>query len=514
MSIRSILVLAAYAPWFWVFHPVCLAGPVTLTSRCETLPQTQVYGSLLANSIQASPDAAHVLYTVSNQDRVAVTLNGVGGQPYAQIVGPVFSPDSKRHAYLARRDNLWWLVVNDQARIGFPPHDVPVFSPDSMRSAYWARDGNRRFLVIDDVDHPRFDHVDTTSLRFSPDSSRVAYVAQHGGAWFVVTDGQKGPDFDRIVHGPVFSDDSSRLVYVAVEAQRQRVVVNGGVGQVYDEIATRPVCSPDGVHLAYWAKPSSDDRWVMVLDGRQDAKSQADAPGDLIFSPDSKRLAVTLKRGSRWHTVVDGRVGPPCDAIEPGSLMFSPDSRRIVYTAQNGYQWSVYKNSQRHPVYDRVLADSVQFSRDSRRLAYAGFRNGQWVLVIDGYEQPGFERILPESIRFSDDGSRLAYVGVRGTKQHVVVDEDVKTVCDRVTMPVFGPQSPRVAWIAKRGEQWRVVVNGLEDDHIIARVVPGAKLVFDSPTDLHTVIMDDPGPGWQAYRLDIKIHSTTSAWRR
>ncbi len=46
-------------------------------------------------------------------------------------------------------------------------------------------------------------------------------------------------------------------------------------------------------------------------------------------SPDIKRMAYMVRRGSEEFVVVDGKEGSAYDAVGSGSLRFSPDSRRL-----------------------------------------------------------------------------------------------------------------------------------------------------------------------------------------
>ncbi|MFQ5873849.1 MAG: hypothetical protein ACE5JL_08610, partial [Dehalococcoidia bacterium] len=65
------------------------------------------------------------------------------GQPdqegvFDQVGSPVFSPDSKRLAYKAKKGSRHFIVLDNQVQEGFDKVSQPVFSPDSKRLAYKA----------------------------------------------------------------------------------------------------------------------------------------------------------------------------------------------------------------------------------------------------------------------------------------------------------------------------------------------------------------------------------------
>jgi hypothetical protein len=80
-----------------------------------------------------------------------------------------------------------------------------VFSPDSQRVAYMARRGDKVLVVMDGVEGKEYDAIGVYPV-FSPDSKRVAYEAKRGGKQLVAVDGVEGKEYDRFLEG-------SRLVF-------------------------------------------------------------------------------------------------------------------------------------------------------------------------------------------------------------------------------------------------------------------------------------------------------------
>ncbi len=115
-------------------------------------------------------------------------------QPFAagEAAGPavdelealVYSSDGRSHAYVARRGERWFVVVNGKEG---PPLDrvvSPAFSPDGRFLVYRARQDGRRFVVVADLggrtvrQHPPYQQV--FPVRFTADGRSVAYGVKDG----------------------------------------------------------------------------------------------------------------------------------------------------------------------------------------------------------------------------------------------------------------------------------------------------------------------------------------------
>jgi hypothetical protein len=132
------------------------------------------YGSIEGPPV-FSPDSRRVAYAaVAGSGEKLVVVDGVEGQQYGDIVASslVFSPDSRRVAYVAERGGGKQFVVVDGvegneyggglARPGFGPtpgvlEGSLVFSPDSRRVAYLAQRGDKALVVVDGVEGKEYE---------------------------------------------------------------------------------------------------------------------------------------------------------------------------------------------------------------------------------------------------------------------------------------------------------------------------------------------------------------------
>jgi dipeptidyl aminopeptidase/acylaminoacyl peptidase len=106
---------------------------------------------------------------------------------------------------------------------------------------------------------------------------------------------------------------------------------------------------------------------------------------------------------------------------------------------------------------------SPAFSPDGHHFAYATQGDSKEWVVKDGQAGAEYDAILQGSLIFGPDSKRLAYAAKKGPKWLVVVDgREAGAEYDRILegSPIFSPDGKRVAYLAQKGAKQLVVVDG------------------------------------------------------
>jgi hypothetical protein len=347
-------------------------------------------------TIVLSPDGRRLAYQALADGTWRMVLDGVEGKGHAEVQGAVFSPDGAHLAYQAKDGEAWHLVV-DSAVSGpsKTPCLGPEFSADSMRIAWLADVDDLGFgrLVVSDLafTSPQQVEARAADLRASDDRTGFAAIASSGEKGRAVAvpfdrpdQARRGPIFDAI-WTPVLGRGGASLAYLAQRGgQRYAVVDDQEEPLLPGEVIDPPVIRPGRKALG-----------LIMVAGGSVRLHQAFAPGEpdgalfesaesLTSSSDGSRLAYVAQRKDRWFLVVDGHEGPPFDrAVAP---RFSPDGRLLVYRArQQGRRFMVVadvgaKTVRQHPAYEQVFPP--QFTADGKSVAY-GVKDGlrlRWVV--------------------------------------------------------------------------------------------------------------------------------------
>lgn len=430
----------------------------------------------------AKTKSGKMLAVVDDQPGPEYDQVGEKHEPYTFIFHPrpiVFSPDSRHVVYMAKKGAKWMAVRDGKegpailgADNGVPP---AVFSPDSTHIAYPVGTKNGMTIALDDRPGPTSEAISADDPIFSPDSRRLAYRAfwLHSGMFPVVTSA-----------GEVFFAEGWEL--------NPLMFVDGKAGPKSQDTSD-PAFSPDSSHCAYLAEISGKT-WL-VLDGKQ-KRVCGDLPADWslenstpVFSPDSRRLAFCGGQKGKVVVVVDDRVGPPCD--EASGLIFSPDSHHFAYRAAKGGKQFVVADAQVGPGYE--FADGPVYSQDSRHLAYVAGNGKRQFVVLDGRPGPAFETII--GLTFSPGSADITYCGRHAGKWTVMRGGRRGPWFDHVTYHAPSPDAPgdvpppppppgwpqwpyecrlgedeqspyglqthRLAYVARQGKQWFVVIDGV-----------------------------------------------------
>jgi len=358
--------------------------------------------------LRFSPDSMTLAYIAQKEDAFFVYVNQERHQAFAMIdpsQGLIFSEDSSRLAYVASTDGQSWrLVHNGEAGEAFQEIKHVTFSPDSEQLVYAAKTGGQWHLVEDGDKRPG--RTDIMRVRFSPDSNRLVYVARDDDGAFVVLDGEKLGVFDYVPGEPVFSNDGKRLAYAVAEEHRRRgirmrMVVDGEVGPAFEQIGAYRF-SRDGEQFAYMAVVDKDKEKARIVHNGE-AQEVYQSIGTPVFSPNGNHLAYYVFIDELWHVVKDGEVGPGFYELQ--DPVFSPDGARMAYLARIGSRWMVVEDGDL--LSDYAWASMITFSPDSQHLAYAAAEGGESFLVVDGQEgeEPFLSFVRGSPLVFTDDNT-------------------------------------------------------------------------------------------------------------
>lgn len=210
-----------------------------------------------------STDGARVAY-IAHDGETSRLVDGEKATPVGHKgTGIVRSPDGARLAFMVEKakGKKWSVVIDGAEGIDYDGVGRPVFAPDGKRCAYLAKRGKASLVVIDGSEGPSYDEIGMPV--FSPDGRRFAHSAKRGKLWLVVVDGVAGPVHERVGQ-PVFSPDSRSVAFLVRDGKEERVVTDGTAGAAFDAIGVLS-WSPDGRHLAYEAR--SGRSWRLVVDG-------------------------------------------------------------------------------------------------------------------------------------------------------------------------------------------------------------------------------------------------------
>jgi len=413
-----------------------------------------------------SPNGEHIAAVVQTDGDARVMLGEHLGKAYDMVFDLRFSPDSMKVAYIAQKDDVFSVYVNQDRQQAFAivdPDQGLMFSEDSSRLAYVASpDGQSWHLVHNGKPGEAFDAI--SHVTFSPDSRRLAYAAKTGGKWHLVEDGDRGPGYTnikRIRFGP----DSERLVYVARDDNGAFVVLDGEKGEVFDYVPGEPVFSHDGKRLAY------------------------------AVAQESRR------RGIRMRMVVDGKAGPAFEQI--GAYRFSPGGEHFAYMAvedKDKEKARMVHNGDAHEIYQSI--GLPVFSPKGRHLAYYVFYDGLWHVKKNGEMGPGFYEV--ENPVFSPDGERMAYLARVGSRWSVMEDDDLLGNYTWAQMIAFSPDNRHLAYVAAEDGESFLVVNGEEGKERFMSFLRGSHLVFTDEDTVHGIAVRDEGNSFWHIRAKIE----------
>jgi len=267
----------------------------------------------------------------------------------------------------------------------------------------------------------------------------------------------------------VSSRDGRRVAYMVMSGEEMAVVVDGTKGEVFEGILEGSlVFSPDGKHFGYVGKRPNQQ--FVVLDGKTYGEYRGISKQGIVFGLGG-RVGWVAARGMSQIAVIDGQESAPYDGISPQGIVFSPNGKRCAYAALSGGQNLVVLDGEEGPLFD--AAARFDFTARGQHLFYSALRGIKRFAVVDTqvygpYDdmRPNAGAVGPEAMsdvfEISSDGSRVGFIAKRGEEWFVNVDGTESGPYSGCVGLAISPEGSRVAYLAKRDQGWFMMVNGEE----------------------------------------------------
>lgn len=157
---------------------------LVLNGREEALPD----GARLVEApvVLSGQKGVGALIFANNQTYFQSFFLGEGKREsiYDEAGGLTYSKDGSMHAYAARKDNNWYVVVNGVEGTGYDRVISPKFSPDGKYLVYRARKDGKRFVVVANKTgkiirrHPAYEQL--FDVLFTADGKSIAHGVKDG----------------------------------------------------------------------------------------------------------------------------------------------------------------------------------------------------------------------------------------------------------------------------------------------------------------------------------------------
>lgn len=370
-----------------------------------------------------------VAYIAQKGNASYVVHNGKPGRSYQAVIDHLtISPDGRRVAYSVRQNDRRRMVVDGNEGMGFEDVWLPAFSPDSRHITYIAQKNGKSHIVVDDrISAEGYDSYNDNPV-FSGDSSRVIYIisGEYGKARIVVSDlALRTLGAREVLREPIVMDKAKmRIAAVGVLNGKQRIVEVGvekpdavTEGPLYDSIGYAAF-GKDGKTLSYIAEKGK--KHMVVMDGKEGLLPAGELREPPVIRPDNKVAGILLAAGDGFYLhqafVRDGAKRTKFQ--EAAGLVYSEDSRQHAYIARREKRVFMVLNEKEGPSFDMIV--TPMFSPDGKFLVYRARKDGKrFVVVADAQggtvsRHPAYEQVFQPV--FTADGTSVAYGVKDGNK--------------------------------------------------------------------------------------------------
>lgn len=225
-----------------------------------------------------------------------------------------------------------------------------------------------------------------------------------------------------------FSDNGQGVAAIIETGGGVRALLNGKTGKTYKAIGAM-VISPDGQHIAYSAAYGL--KWRMLTDDVE--SSIYDTVGPPVYSSDSRHVAYETQIDGRSHLIVDNRRSNPSPKKYTfHDKFFSNDSKSIISIEFPDDSNSMVRLTSRDLAFTKEQVKEIQatdfvVNDNNSRIALNSVAEGkkrvvEYDLVTMSIVNQGTFFDVISNLTYGPDGITLAYVAERGGNRYVVLD--------------------------------------------------------------------------------------------
>ncbi len=248
---------------------------------------------------------------------------------------------------------------------------------------------------------------------------------------------------------------SSSQLYAAGLSYDEKIVFFSKQDETVKLFPNSLAISPNGHDVAFVAK-NSQGMFVYFNDKPDNNIWVKIGKGTPMFNSTGDRVMYTAYDGKKWYVVIDNQKGPAVDKI--ADFLFSPDGKHYAYKGSMGKSEAMVTNNKIGQKYDHI--EYLNFSFDSKRFCYSVFQNDKW-LAVETKLKPQKEYAFIGLFAYSPNSNRVAYLAKKGKDFMVVLDGKESPISgETIGMMTFSPDSSRFAYGLFSEGKWHLVIDG------------------------------------------------------